>query len=367
MFSVCITGSDGFIGKNFYFSLKNSNIAFTKIYFVNRKTKKNDLKKIINKVDYIFHFAGENRSKNPNNFKKNNIKLTQFIVDNINEKKKVSLFYTSTTKINEKSLYGLSKKAAEDYLIKNKIKFKKLKILRFSNIFGKWAKPNHNSVVATWCHNFNHSKKSSFDKNKMMNYHYIGDVVNSFLNFFNSKKQFEINNFKKKYKISLQKLFFKLDYFSNYNNTLKLPSLKSKFDRILYATYCSYTPHFHRLLPIHTISDDRGSFSEIFKFKKISGQISILNCNKKQIRGGHYHNEKLEIFVCLSGEIKIKTLDLNTNKRNTYKLNSNNLGIFRTIPGEIHTVINETKKNACILIWANEIFDKKNPDTYFLI
>jgi UDP-2-acetamido-2,6-beta-L-arabino-hexul-4-ose reductase len=52
------------------------------------------------------------------------------------------------------STYGLSKKAGEDLLIKYSEDTRaKVMIYRFPNIFGKWARPNYNSAVATFCNN----------------------------------------------------------------------------------------------------------------------------------------------------------------------------------------------------------------------
>lgn len=366
MSNICITGSEGFLGKNFYFALKNSNIDTKKIYLVNRKTKKNELKKIINKADYIFHFAGENRSKNSKNFTINNLKITQFIVDNINFEKKICFFYSSTSKINEKSDYGTSKKSTENYLIKNKLKFKKLRIVRFNNIFGKWSRPYHNSVVATWCYNFNNSILCRKDSNVKLKLHYIEDVMNLVLNFFNEKKQFKISEFKKSYKITLNDLYRKIKYFSEYNTSVELPRLQSKFDEILYSTYCSYIPKKNRLISTKSNKDIRGDFSEILKYTKNSGQISIVKCNVNQKRGGHYHNEKLERFFCLTGKLKIITFDLNNKKRDQFILNSSKLQFFKTIPGELHTVINIGNCDSIFITWANEIFDTSYPDTYSL-
>ena len=56
--SILITGSEGFLGKNFLFYLKEH--TSEKIFLYNKKKTKKDLKHYIVNSKYIFHFAGEN-------------------------------------------------------------------------------------------------------------------------------------------------------------------------------------------------------------------------------------------------------------------------------------------------------------------
>ena len=37
-----------------------------------------------------------------------------------------------------------------------------------------------------------------------------------------------------------------------------------------------------------------------------------------------------------------------------------------TTPGTLHKLINTEKKDAKLIIWSNEVYDKKNHDTYFV-
>ena len=75
--NILVTGSNGFIGKNLLTRLRE-----TKDYKVITFTKENnlnDLERKLNKADFIFHLAGENRSKEEKDFVKNNIYYFYFI------------------------------------------------------------------------------------------------------------------------------------------------------------------------------------------------------------------------------------------------------------------------------------------------
>ena len=68
--NIAIVGSNSFIAKNFYFHLKNQKYI-NKIYLIDRKTKKKDVKKFICFSDKIFIFAGINKPKSKIEYKKN--------------------------------------------------------------------------------------------------------------------------------------------------------------------------------------------------------------------------------------------------------------------------------------------------------
>ncbi|MDA9121824.1 hypothetical protein N9J33_01755, partial [Candidatus Pelagibacter sp.] len=77
------------------------------------------------------------------------------------------------------------------------------------------------------------------------------------------------------------------------------------------------------------------------------------------------HNLKVEKFFPLFGNGKIIYKNIISKKKITYNFNSKDTIIYEAIPGWSHKLINNTKKVAIFLLWANEIFDNKNPDTYY--
>ena len=184
--NVLIIGSKGFIGSNFKQYLIQKN--FLNILDHNRKDSINNLLKKLKLSDLILHFGGENRSKSKVNFFKNNYELTKLVA--INAKEKTQIIYTSTIKINEKNPYGLSKKKAEKILKKYKNKNNyKLSILRLPNVFGRWSKPNYNSVVSTYCYNAARKKSSLInDKKKELKLLYIDDLMEQLIDIIKSKK-----------------------------------------------------------------------------------------------------------------------------------------------------------------------------------
>lgn len=50
------------------------------------------------------------------------------------------------------------------------------------NVFGKWSKPNYNSVISTWCYNISHDLEIQVNnKDAEVNLVYVDDVIKSFI------------------------------------------------------------------------------------------------------------------------------------------------------------------------------------------
>src|SRR6185312_14466280 len=62
--------------------------------------------------------------------------------------------YSSSRKADDDTPYGRSKRACERALLQLAARgAATTAIFRLPNVFGKWARPNYNSAVATFCHN----------------------------------------------------------------------------------------------------------------------------------------------------------------------------------------------------------------------
>ena len=115
---ITIVGSNSFIAKNFYVFLKNKT-NINKVYLINKKTKPKDIKNYLKNSVKIYIFAGINRPKIKSHYKKN-LEIVKKIMCFINKKKKI--FFMSSSQINQRNAYGVSKKNCEDFLINLKKK-----------------------------------------------------------------------------------------------------------------------------------------------------------------------------------------------------------------------------------------------------
>lgn len=364
---ILVTGAYGFIGKNLSIELEKSG-EYTLLKFGSSDTLEN-LKSFVLKSDVIIHLAGINRPKYDEEFHKGNKELTEKIIELVkNSNRKIPIIYSSSTQVLLDNEYGKSKKEAEEALLEfHKTTNNPICIFRFPNIFGKWSKPNYNSVVSTWCYNASRDIVLTINNPEtIITLAYIDDVVESIVfeierNTF--KKQFvEIS---KTYKVTLGKLAAKLIAFNLNRKTLVMPNLEEEFDRHLYSTYVSYLPKNKFSYLLNMKHDNRGWLAEFIKSNAM-GQIFISKTTPGITRGNHWHHSKAEKFLVLEGEAKIKFRHIEKEEVFSYEVSGENLQVVDIPTGYSHSITNTGSKELITLFWVNEIFNAAKPDTTFL-
>ncbi|AMA64737.1 GDP-L-fucose synthase [Candidatus Arsenophonus lipoptenae] len=363
--NVLITGSNGFIGKNLNLALKERGVPVLTF------TREDDLNILKNKVidaNIIYHLAGVNRPLTNNEFISGNTNLTNILVKIIVENNpSISLIYVSSKQAENDNPYGKSKLNAEK-IIFNAIKTSNINayIYRLNGVFGKWCKPNYNSVVATFCYNIINNipliiNNPSFNLEII----YIDDLIDEFLKYLDLKKDNNYNIYHDvpiKYKISIQELADKIISFKYFRNNLTINSVGNGLNRALYATYLSYLPSREFSYSIPTHNDMRGTFVELIKTSNC-GQFSFFTAKPGVTRGGHYHHTKNEKFVVIYGKALFKFENIITHEIIELEKDSSNIEIVECIPGWAHNIKNIGSSELIVILWANEIFDINKTDT----
>lgn len=366
MKKVLITGSNGFIAKNLIEHLKrDENI---KLYLYSKDDSISLLEAYIKEVDFIYHLAGINRPKNNDEFYTGNSGLTKTIVDIlIKENKNTPIVLSSSTQSLLDNDYGKSKLEAENCLLEYSKKTNaKVFIYKLPNVFGKWSKPNYNSVISTWCNNIaNNIDIQINDENVELNLVYVDDVVKSFTNTLNSENDNKYIEIETIYKKTLGEIKDLLLAFKENRTSLVIPCVASGFERALYATYLSYLKSNDFAYTLKGHQDDRGTFYEILKTLD-SGQFSLSTTAPGITRGNHYHHTKNEKFLVVRGEALIEFRHIVTNEIISYEVSDKKMQIVEMIPGYTHNIKNTGNEEMILILWANETFDQNNPDTYFL-
>ena len=179
---VLVTGSNGFVGKNLVQTLKL--LPNIEVFEYNRLTNKDEIDLYAKESEFIFHMAGVNRPEKEEEFLEGNFDLTLYLLGKLKEHgNRAPIVFSSSTQADLDNPYGKSKLASEqairDY---SKTQNTKVYIYRLPNLFGKWSRPNYNSVVATFCYNIANDKKIEINNpNTDLSLAYIDDVVNEFL------------------------------------------------------------------------------------------------------------------------------------------------------------------------------------------
>lgn len=364
---VLVTGSNGFIGKNLVCHLKERKNV--EIIEFNKEDKFEKLKEELHNVDFIFHLAGVNRPKEISEFYDGNTLFTEELITEIEKQKlDIPILITSSIQAELDNDYGKSKKQAEQLLLEYG-KRHNIYIYRLHNVFGKWCKPNYNSVIATFCYNISHNLDITInDEEKVLSLVYIDDVIYEFLNVLcgniPSCKKDGICYISPVYEKNLGYIAKLIKSFKESMESIWVPETGDEFIKKLFSTYLSYVELDDMVFTPKMNIDERGSFTELIRTKK-DGQVSVSVSKKGVIRGNHYHHTKMEKFIVVRGKAKITFQHVITGEKKEYLVDDSEFKIVNIPVGYSHKIENIGEDGMILLIWCNELFDKDKPDTYY--
>lgn len=394
---ILVTGSKGFVGKNLVESLKNikdnkdrthPKLKIDEIYEFDINSSKEELNEFCSECDFVFNLAGVNRPKNDDEFIKGNYGFASELLNTLQKyKNNCPVMLSSSIQASligryEDSEYGKSKLMGEelflDYGMKNNAD---VYVYRFPNLFGKWCKPNYNSVIATFCYNIaNDLDIKVNDVNTKLELLYIDDLVDEMISLLEGnghKCNFEgvdiVPNEEGRYYyvptthvVTLGEIVDLLNEFNSQPSTLIMPEIPSdSFEKKLYSTFLSYLPKNKISFPLKMNVDDRGSFTELLRTQN-NGQFSV-NITKPGItKGEHWHNTKWEFFIVVSGHGLIQERKIGSDEVFEFEVSGEKIEAVHMLPGYTHNIINLSDSQDLItLMWANELFNPDHPDTFF--
>lgn len=365
---ILVTGAKGFIGRNLIEKLKSRN--FTEIYECDIDTTDEELEIYTKDCEFVYHLAGVNRPQNEEEFMKGNFGFTSTLLEKLEQhNNKSPIVITSSIQAELDNPYGKSKKAGEDLMFaySNKTGAKVL-VYRLPNVFGKWCRPNYNSVVATFCNNIANGLEITVnDPNVVMNLVYIDDVVEEFIRTLEKQEHVKdgFGYIPIVHTIKLGEIVKLIYGFKETRKSLMLPNMEDEFSKKLYSTYLSYLPEEEFSYPLKMNVDNRGSFTEMFKTQE-RGQVSVNISKPGIVKGNHWHNTKNEKFIVVSGEGIIRFRKVGTDKVIEYNVSGDKLEVIDIPCGYTHNIENIGESDMVTVMWANEVFNPEKPDTYYM-
>ena len=395
--NILITGAAGFVGKNLAAALRclqngtdrtRPNLSVDRLYLYDKDSPAEILEEGCRNADFVFNLAGVNRPQDSREFMEGNFGFASTLLDTLKK-------YHNTCPVMLSSSiqatligryaggdYGKSKKAGEDLFFRYAQETgARVLVYRFPNLFGKWCRPNYNSVVATFCYNYAHDLPIQVnDPTVRLEMLYIDDLVTEMLDALEGKAhacEFEgltpvfradgtFYAAPVTHSVTLGEIVALLDAFRAQPQTLKMPEIPAgSFAKKLYSTYLSYLPAEKAIFTPKTNVDVRGSFTELLKTENC-GQFSV-NISKPGItKGQHWHNTKWEFFIVVSGHGLIQQRKIGTEEILNFEVSGEEIQAVHMLPGYTHNIINLSEtENLVTLMWANECFDPEKPDTFF--
>lgn len=352
---ILVTGAGGFIGKNLIATLK---VSGHDVLEYHHAAGLETLERFCGECEFVFHLAGVNRPESLDEFTTGNERFTAELVNFLKQAdNNCPIVFTSSTQAELDNPYGRSKLEAEEILRAHSAR---TLIYRLPNVFGKWCRPNYNSVVATFCFNAAHNLPLQVnDPAREMTLVYVDDVVKEFMSVLSGMEPQTLPT----YRINLQELAGLIQTFPKCRADLSIPDQTDALTAKLYSTYQSYLPenNFAYALTMH--KDERGSFSEFVRTEG-QGQFSANVIKPHITKGNHWHHSKHEKFLVVTGEGVIRFRQIDSDEVFAYKVSGERHEVVEIPPGYTHSIENTGETDMTVIIWANENFNPAAPDTY---
>lgn len=394
--NILVTGARGFVGRNLTEALKNirdgkdrthPSVEIDNIYEYDMDSAVELLDVFCKDADFVFHLAGVNRPKNSDEFMKGNFGFTSTLLSALKKHgNKCPVMISSSIQAacigRYDGDYGKSKKAGEELVFAyGEETGARVLVYRFPNLFGKWCRPNYNSVVATFCNNIaNDLPIQVNDRSTRLELLYIDDLVDEMIAVLEGKEHHctfdgvdAVYCADSRYcaapvthKVTLGEIADLLYTFAKQPKTLVIPEIPdNSFAKKLYSTYLSYLPKEKISFPLKMNCDERGSFTELVKTGNC-GQFSVNISEPGITKGQHWHNTKWELFIVVSGKGLIQQRRIGSDEVLNFEVSGEKIEAVHMLPGYTHSIVNlSDSENLVTLMWANELFNPDKPDTFF--
>ena len=372
---IAVTGANGFIGTNLVERLSVRNDV--EVIKIGRANGDFDEGIELKEVDIVYHLAGVNRPESEEDFEVGNHLLTHSLLEKIARSKRSgngsipTIIYSSSTQSGNGSAYGTSKAQAEKLLIDfGQRHGSNVIVYRLPNVFGKWSQPYYNSVVATFCHRIARGAPVEIHDDAELELLYIDDLVEKFLGHIDidsekaSQRILETNEGFPTYQITVKQLSNLISDMHVMRKKKTVFQTGSGLERAIYSTYLSFIPQTDFSTKLERNEDERGVFVELLRTRN-SGQFSYFTSAPGVVRGTHFHNTKVEKFFVVSGQALFRFRNVVSGEYYEKRVDQVSDVAIETIPGWSHEIENVGTTELLVCLWANELFDHENPDTFY--
>jgi UDP-2-acetamido-2,6-beta-L-arabino-hexul-4-ose reductase len=367
MKSILVTGSAGFIGSHVCLALRRRGDCGVLEFDAGNDVV--ELPGLVSRADAVIHLAGVNRPKDESEFETGNAGFTGDLCRLLAEDgRRLPLIVSSTIQVERDNPYGRSKLAAERAMLDYHEKDGgAVHIYRLPNVFGKWSRPNYNTVVATFCHNISRGLPVTVsDREVGLRFVYIDDVVAEFVAVACGDRSAPspVAEMVPEHGIKLGELHDLIVSFRENRVGGMLPDLGDPLVKAMYSTYLSFLEKDDYGYPVDLKVDERGWLFELVKSRG-AGQIFVSKTRPGITRGNHYHDTKVEKFCVIQGSGVIRFRHVLGDEIIDYPVDDREIKVVDIPPGLTHSIENTGEGEMITLFWANEIFDPGRPDTYF--
>ena len=370
MIRVGITGQSGFIGTHLSNLLGTMPEEFAPIpgegaFFSDGA----QLRAFVRQCDVIVHLAAVNRHQDPQVLYDTNVHLVKQLIAALEaEKLTPHVLFAGSTQEECGTAYGDSKKEGRRLLRE----WARCSGGRFTgyvipNVFGPFGRPDHNSVVATFCHRLTHGETPEIIVDKKLELLYVGDLCREFVGRIRTGEGADPCPVPRGAEETVSGLLATLRRFQEtYFEQGTIPELRNRFELQLFNTFCSYIDA-RKFFPfmLKKNRDARGDFVETVRLDNVGGQVSFSTTVPGTTRGNHYYTRKIERFAVIRGRARIELRRVGTAEKLSFELDGEHPSFVDMPVWHTHNITNIGTEDLYTIFWINEFYDPEDPDTFF--
>lgn len=361
MRTVAITGAGGFLAWHLRCHLHAQGWASPLLLDRRAWDDPEKRRDILENADAVVHLAGINRAT-PEEVEAGNVRIAQQLVDSLTRLGRVpDLIYTSSTHAEYDTPYGRGKRRAGEILgewaNRSGANFTTFVL---PHVFGEQCRPFYNSVVATFCYQVAKGDAPRIDVNGQLELLHAQDVCGAITRTLTQPNSGLLRlNGRAMTVAELLEVVRALD--ADYRRHI-VPDLRDDFTLRLFNTYRGYLYPDYYPLTLKLNIDNRGSLFEAVKGH--SGGQAFLSTTKPGVtRGEHYHFNKVERFLVISGDAVIRIRKLFSGEIREFRVSGSEPCYIDMPTLHTHNITNTGSDTLLTMFWSNEIFDPTRPDT----
>lgn len=317
---------------------------------------------LVSSANLVLHLAGINRAE-PEEVENGNRVLAELLVSVLSDSgSRAHVVYANSTHANTDTPYGRGKEKAnrifQEWADTNSTSYTNVVL---PHIFGEKARPHYNNVTGTLCQQVFLGEEPTINEGAKVELLHAATAVDHMLFAFTtsltgtSRLSGTHISVKELYELLLS---FQSDYQANV-----FPNLSDSFKACLFNAYrtLEYPGNFPKELKLH--SDERGVLFEAVKGG--GGGQSFLSWTGSGVeRGNHFHRQKIERFLVISGSAEIRIRPLFEDRIDVFVVSGDEPAYIDIPTLHTHSIVNTGTEPLLTLFWTHEIFDPDSPDTF---
>ena len=356
---IAITGAEGFLGWHLSCRLLANPDVYARRVARTQFATDEGLEAALEDVDVVIHLAGVNRAGTEDEVELGNVVLAERIAKALGGRP-VHVVFANSVQSEANTPYGRGKRRASEILAALP---GTLADVLLPNLFGEHGRPAYNSFVATFVHEVANDRQPSVTGDRSIPLLHAQDAAEALIAAAMVPESVELRPAGEPHAIS-EVLALLNDFHELYAGAGEIPNVSDPFRLNLFNTYRA--ARFPQGYPIHpqVHADPRGELIETGRIHGSTGQSYISSTAPGQVRGEHYHLQKIERFVVFRGEAEICLRRLFSHDVVRFRVGGGRPAIIDMPTMWVHNLRNVGDDEVVTVFWSNQLLDPANPDQF---